>query len=289
MFVTSEILERTGACDIGKEWFAKHYPEGTELSTLITHRHISTAFLHWGRKFLSPNEEEIALYNKVLGNENNENILECEKVVNSKMIFYSKNIDNCSSIHKGEDIKDSFVIINSSTVENSSQIFLSEFVYNSIKVLNSTNINQSLNVIESTYVVRSKNVYMSNLITGCTEIYRGANLEDCMLCNDCSNLKHCFGCQGLTEGEYMIFNKQVSPEHFEIIKKQYLSMIDCLLKYVDNWPIDIISTEIPKVDRKFPHHYETMPTKFWKWIKTLPNYSDNIMFSLTCLPEFLTK
>ena len=227
MFLTSEILQHAGACEQGQSWFAKHYPNGVELSELITQRHVSKAFLHWGRKYLTTNEEEKALYDKVLENENNDAVLECEKTKNSKRVFYSKNISNCADVHRCEDIKDSFVFINSNTVENSSQVFLSEFVYNSIKVLNSTNINQSLNVIESTYVVRSKNVYMSNLITGCAEIYRGTNLEDCMLCNDCSNIKHCFGCQGLKEGEYFVFNKQVSPEHFEIIKKLYLSIIDC--------------------------------------------------------------
>lgn len=289
MFVTSEILQRTGACNEGQVWFAKHYPNGAELAELITHRHITKSFLHWGRKYLSPNEKEIELYDRVLENENNDTVLECEKTKNSKRTFYSKNINNCADIHRCEDIKDSFVVVSSNTVENSSQVFLSEFIYNSIKVLNSTNINQSTNIIESTYIVRSKNIYMSNLITRCSEIYRGVNLEDCFFCSDCSNLKHCFGCQGLSEGEYMIFNKQVAPEHFEIIRNQYLSIVDCLLIYVDYWPQDIIAANVPKVNRKFPHHYETMPSKFWKWTKTLPNYSDNVMFRLTCLPDFLTQ
>jgi hypothetical protein len=289
MFVTSEILQKAGACGSGYEWFKKHYPEGTELKTLILHRHIPKAFLHWGYRYLTPNEEEVMLYHQVLGNENNDTILDCHRTKNSQRVFYSSDINKCKDIHKSQEISESEVVINSSTVENSAQIFLSEFIYSSIKVINSRNINYSTNIIDSTYVVHSKNVYKGNLISYSSEIYKSLNLEDCYLCSDCSNLKHCFGCQGLEDVEYYIFNKSVGKEHFEIIKKQYLSFIDCLLKYVDNWPVDIISTEIPRIDRKFPRHYQTLPSKFWKWVKTLPNYSDEAMFNLTCLPEFLTK
>lgn len=288
MFVTSEILQKTGACNEGQVWFAKHYPNGAELAELITHRHITKSFLHWGRRFLSPNEEEIALYNKVLNNEDNEIILECDNTKNSQRIFYSSHINNCTDIYRSEEIIKSQIVISSSNVEESIQTFLSDFVYNSLKVIKSTNVNNSTNIIDSTYIVRSRNVYMSNLITGSMEIYKSINLEDCLFCSECTNLKHCFGCQGLEDKEYHIFNQPVAPEHFEIIKKQYLSIVDCLLKYVDNWPIDIINTEIPKIDRKFPHHYETLPPKFWKWLKSLPNYSTEQIYKITLLPEFLT-
>lgn len=289
MIITYQLLEEYGACEQGKEWIKKHYPDGAELSTLMTQRHFPKSFLHWGYKYLSTSEEEKALYHKILGNSNNNTILECSNTTNSTRVFYSNNVDNGVDIHRCEDVKHSQVVINSNNIENSDQIFLSEFIYDSKKILNSANINQSINIIESTYVVRSKNIYMSNLITGCGEIYKSINLEDSFLCNNCSNLKHCFGCQNLHNEEYCIFNVKIGKEHFEIIKKQYLSIMETLFAYVDSWPTDLINIEIPKINRKFPQHYQTIPPKFWKWIKTLPNYSDNHMFYLTSLPEFLTK
>ena len=289
MFVTYDHITKAGACEGGQKWFLKNYPNGVELKELMTRRHLNKAFLHWGYKYLTPNEEEKALYHNILHNENNSDILDCDNTCNSTRIFNSSHIENSKDVHSSKDIKNSNVVINSESVENSGQVFLSEFVYDSNKVLNSNNVNKSVSIIDSTYVVRSHNIYMSNLITGCAEIYKGINLEDCFFCKECSNIKHCFGCYGLKEGEYYIFNKQVSPEHFEIIKKQYLSIMTMILKYVDSWPIDIIYVEIPKINRKFPQHYETIPAKFWKWVKTLPNYSDKHMHYLTFLPEFLTK
>jgi hypothetical protein len=88
----------------------------------------------------------------------------------------------------------------------------------------------------------------------------------------------------------MIFNQQVTPTQFEAIKKQLLTILgEYLLNYVDEWPVDLIIAEVPKINRKFQQHYQAIPSKFWKWLKTLPNYSSQQMFHLTCLPEFLTK
>lgn len=288
MFVTSEILEKAGACGSGYEWFKKHYPDGAELKTLILHRHIPKPFLHWGYTNLTPNEEESMLYHQVLQNENCETILECDKTKNSQRIFKSSIIENCQDVHRSKEIKNSKIVMSSETVENSTHIFLSDFIYDSEKIINSENINNSLNIIDSTYVVRSRNIYKSSLITSSSEIYKGINLEDCYFCQECSNLKHSFGCQGIKEGEYYIFNKYVGKEHFEIIKKQYFSIMNNLFDYVDQWPSEVLSTNMPVINRRFPDHYKALPDKFWKWVRTLPNYSNEFMFQLTSLPQFLT-
>jgi hypothetical protein len=289
MFVTYEILEKANSCEKGKSWFQKHYPNGAELSELITHRHISKTFLHWGFNNLSPNAEEIELYHKVLGNENSEMLFESDNIINSSMVTYSSNVKNSTSVFRSNDVEDSHIIISSDTIEQSIQVFLATFVYSSEKVFNSNNINNSVNIIDSTYAINSSNIYMSRSITNCKEIRKSESLEDCYFCNDCKNIKHCFGCQGLTEGEYLVFNKPVSPAQFETIKKQYMSIMDCLFQYVREWPTEIYSAEVPSIIRNFTHHYQTIPQKFWKWVKTLPNYSNNHMFYLTSLPEFLTK
>ena len=234
-------------------------------------------------------EADKDLYNIFLQIANSDNILYSNQVTDSKYIYHSENVVNSNNIHNSTEVDNSNIVIGSDVVSNSSQVFLSSFIDNCQKVESSLTVNDSINIIHSRFIIKSKNIYESNNIIDSNIIFRGLNLEDCYFCNDAKNLKHCICCCGISNEEYLIFNKKVDEKLFEVIKKQFLTIMDCLLKYTYGWPVDFLIAETPVIDRNFVRHYETIPPKFWKWVKTLPNYSDEFMFYLTSLPEFLTK
>lgn len=289
MFITYEMLEKTNANTSNKNWFQNNYPDGANISQLINNPHIPYAFLHWLYNYTPFFIENVQQYNIILNNYDSSMVFESDNINKSNMVSRSSQVINSSRIFRSKDITNSNLIVSSDCVEESNQIFLSSFVYSSEKIYNSNNVTNCTNIVDSVCIIDSHNIYACQTLTNCGEIRRGNDLEDCYFCNDCSGLKHCFGCQGLEAGEYLIFNKQVTELQFNTIKKQYLSMMECLLQYTHCWPTELYSAEVPTIDRNFTHHYQTIPPKFWKWVKTLPNYSDNHMFYLTSLPEFLTK
>ena len=289
MFVTIDTLYSHNACDIGINWFKKHYPNGVELKDLINHKHITPTFLHWGFENLNSTEEEKELYHKRLDNYNNKSIFRCSKTSNSDIISCSTDIKNCQYIYESKEVIDSQNVIYGEIVENSHEIYHSTFVYNSDHVMESNNINNSSYVVSSTYTINSKNIYLSRTAINCRELRQCENAEDAYFCADCKNIKHCIGCQGLTNCEYYIFNQKVSPEQFELIKKQYLHIELRALQYCNDWPIEMYSIRIPNIDRRFPNHYLNLPERFLNWLATLPNYSNTIMYNITLLPNFLDE
>ena len=229
------------------------------------------------------------LYLQLLNIQSSQDVLYSKDIIHSQSIFNSENVNNSKSIHKSTEIKNSEVVVGSDVVNNSSQVFLSSFVDNSNKITSSLTVDNSTNIVHSQFIVNSSNVYESTNVIDSNIVFRGVNLEDCYFCNNSKDLKHCICCSGVSGGEYLIFNTKVDTKMFEIIKKQFVSMMDCLLKFTNGWPVVLTTAETPVIDRNFVRHYETIPQKFWKWVKTLPNYSDTHMFYLTSLPEFLTK
>jgi hypothetical protein len=289
MFVTKELLIQKNACKDGLAWFDKFCPNGAELSDLITHRFVPMPFLHWGYNHLYPSQEETELYLKTIKVENSEGTYLSHKIKNSKYVSNSSEVEDSNNVMRSTDIKNSTDVSTSSTVDSSHQIFASNFIYNSGKVYDSNNVTNCENIVESTYIINSHNVYRSSIISDSNCIKNSSKLEDCYFCNDCTNLKHCFACQGIQDGEYLVFNQKIEPAQFEVIKKQFLSMIEIPLKFTMYWPVDIIGPENPIIDRNQVRHYETIPPKVWKWVQTLPNYSSSHLYYMTLLPEFLTK
>jgi hypothetical protein len=233
--------------------------------------------------------QDLDLYHNLLNVKSSDNIMYSKNVDNSKFVFNSEDVVNSKNIHNSSDVGNCEIVVGCDVISDSTQAFLSSFVDKSHKVTSSLTVSSSTNIVCSKFVINSKNIYEGTNVIDSNIIFRSVNVEDCYFCNDCKNVKHCICCSGQTDAEYLVFNKKVDEKMFEIIKKQFTSMMDCLLKFTYGWPVDFTAPEFPIIDRNFVRHYETIPPKFWKWVKTLPNYSDEFMFYLTSLPEFLTK
>lgn len=288
MFLTIDILLKRGACEPGIKFFERHYPNGAELIDLINNRLVTSDFLHWGYLHLDPNEEEIAAYWKRLDVDDPSTIFCSERVKNSYNVTNSSDVENSHSVYYSKKIKRSSVIQSGDNVEDSTNIFNSKFIYNSYNILNSSNITNSHNVFQGTYIVDSSSVWCSSVVNDSRDVRGCHNVSDVRMCAASFNLNHALFCEGLTEGEYMLFNKPIPQKQFELIKRQYDNLMQKDLVFSrDDWPQDTTFPETPRPCHNYSFHYSKVSKDFWEWVTTLPNFNPKIMYKLTFNSDFL--
>jgi hypothetical protein len=64
-------------------------------------------------------------------------------------------------------------------------------------------------------------------------------------------------------------------------------MQEVLLEFVESWPNDLACGVAPNLDRNLSHHYKSLPSKFWKWVRTLPFFDEMILYNISMRPEAL--
>ena len=298
MFLTLEILERYNACEKGKEWFTHFFPNGGELMDVIQHRFVQPETLHWGFTNLTTTQEEREAYYKKLAInvDNLSTVYECDNIEGSEYITRSSHIKNSSYVFSCKEVSDSENISASDNVERSHQVFNSEFVYDSEKVYQSKNVTQSLNIINSDYVVRSSSVMNAASVTNSHYVHaftHGAvkQVKDSMFITDCVGVKKCLFCAGLQNKEYMLFNKSIDPDEFALIENQLKNILSGwqaeLVK--DGWPVGKIPLDSPQIQRNTLRQFAQLPEKFWRWVKTLPNYDSMVLYAVTFQANLITE
>ena len=166
MFLTLEILEEKKACELGKIWMNKYFPNGGELVDIINHERVPADFLHWGYTYLNPTQDEKQKYwDKLNINcDNPKTIYHSKNIFNSSHITDSRHVENSSYISSSKNILNSVIVFGSGTISNSKQIFNSSMVNNSEKVYISTQINDSENILLSTNITNCQSVMHCNTI-----------------------------------------------------------------------------------------------------------------------------
>ena len=287
MFVTLEILKQLGACDQGIRYIERFYPNGAEMIDIIRDRHISKEFLHWGRQYLTSNEEELTAYCEACKIINTEGYWYSQNVRDSKYVINSRDVNNGIGIFESTDVSDSVDIVNSENILDCKQIFYSSMVDESEKIFKSQNITNSITICSSTMIVNSKNVIDSFNVFDSSEIINCVNTSNSYFCQDCKNIKHCMFCEGIEDAEYYMFNRPVDKAHFELFEKQYLKYLTEHLEFVREWPADLLTIRHISPTKKFDDWYHPIAPRFWKWIRTLPGFDSMLIYNITMLPEIL--
>lgn len=277
MFLTVDILKERHACEQGIRFVQRFYPNGVELSEIIQNKYIPKEFLHWGFSHLDATDEEIQLYEKVLGIINTNGYFESEKVSDSQQVRFSSEIENSKNIYRSKKVKNSCSIYSSNNIEDSSNINTSAFCSNSKVIFNSTNVTDSNMVIDSNCIIRANSVIKSSFITESTCIINSSNTENCNFLMSCNNMRNSLFCLNLDGKEYYIFNQPISKVMYENINFQFNKITSLPLKmmFIDKENL------IPKPIYNFSKFFEDLPSDFWQWIKTLPNYNPEILYSIT--------
>lgn len=295
MYITKETLIRHGACGQGLKWFERTFPNGAELMDVINHKYADRHTLHWGFANLTTTEEEQAAYRAKLNidcDENNYTIYESDNIHNSKYVTHSSRIFDSSYIFNCEEITRSDDILQSQNVEDSSLVYDSEFVYNSHHILKCKNVTNSHEIVCSDYVIESHHIMQAAAVkrsAWVTDFHFGLTkqITDSYFISRGQNLEHCMFCYGLDNKKYHIFNKEVSPEEFEVIHRQLFSILkDWQPEFVvdDEWPEQQIPLDAPRVQRNIIKQFANLPDKFWRWVMTLPGYDPAILYAITYQP-----
>lgn len=211
------------------------------------------------------------------------NYYNCQNIQDSQYIVNSNEVDSSSFVHNSTGISHSTDVFKSDDVTDSLQVFDSQFVYSSKKISGSTNIENSHNILISKGVYNSRNIY------ACTNVMTSGELRFCEditasnFCVDSNNLKNCLFCYELKDKEYYIFNKPIDKERFEVVLKQYQRIMNELeLAYLrESWPESMLIPGSPNPHSYFFKHYEQLPDKFWRWVKTVPGYDIDLLYKMT--------
>lgn len=287
MFITADILRKYNACPQGIRYIERFYPNGAQMIDIIRDRHIDKEFLHWGREHLTSSDEELAAYCEVCKIINTSGYWYSQNVRDSKNIVESKNVVTSIGVFSSTDVIQSKDVIDSDGVENSEQVFSSSIVDSCTKIYRGRNIVSSTNICNSTMVAWSKNVIDSNTIFESSEIIRCDNTSSSFFCQDCTSITHCIFCKGLTNAEYCIFNKPVDKKIYELFEAQYKKYMTGQLDFIREWPQELTTWIRVLPTQKFDDWYHPIPEKFWKWVRTLPNFDSMLLYNITMLPEIL--
>lgn len=287
MFLTVEKLIQLNACKQGIKYIEKFFPSGAELIDIINARHIPKEFLHWGRENLSISQNELVAYCKVCGIENTTGFWYSEAVKNSMYVVKSKNIEDSRGIFGCTDVTNSTDAVCSEDVANSSQIFDSSIIDSSSKVFKGKNVLNGQNIYNSTMIAKSKNVFESSNVFSSSEIIKSKDITNSYFCQNCINVRNSMFCFGISDAEYHIFNQPVDKERFELFVQQYNRLMNVQLAFSQEWKENLIGEYRPLITQKFDDWYKPIPQKFWKWVRTLPNFDSMLIYDITMLPEIL--
>lgn len=284
MFITVDTLIKHAAFAEDVEEFIDIYPNGADALTVINDKKIDLDFLHWIFEYLELDETEEEAYWAAVNVKDSAGIRSSINVTNSELVVDSKDVGFSSLIYSSEFIDSSKVVVDSKYVDDSTHIYSSDFVSNSDKILDARNVTNSNEVVSADYVMDSYGVFDSKNIVNCHAIWKGENQTDCAFCFGCQNLTNSLFCIQITDGEYYLFNKKIDKNRYEMIHKQYHKYIKAELHFTDGWPE---GNNLPIKSYDYRKHLADIPDSFWAWVRTLPGYSPDIMYSLTFNPQFL--
>lgn len=202
-------------------------------------------------------------------------------------ITNSKDVFDSQYIHSSIEVSKSSAVCQSSFVQNSCQVFNSEFVDSSSKVLSSSNIEKSSNIVLGTAIFESSNIFIANSILRSRELRNCEDVVDSVFCAACHKIENCLFCADLSEQSFCLFNKPIDPDRYAIIMTQYQKIFSGEPIFVKEWPENPLMSTVPTILARFDKHYELLSEKFWRWVRTLPGYDENILYQLTFLPRFL--
>lgn len=265
--------------------FEQNFGVGAELINIIMSDKVDDEFVRQLALNFSLTDEDRHAYNTRMKIVNSTWVHMSHDVKNSSCVTYSAKIFDSQAIRYSNTIMNSTCVNDSSNVRNSEAIFLSHFITNSSQIYESNNVTNSNNIVKSTYVINSESVKDSQTIIDSRHIRFCNNVTNARSCMWCNNLKNAIFCTNAKDEEYLLFNKPISQQQFEIIKEQYDSFIDEKLTFSFDWPeVDLLEQDIfigePVIIHNLHDHYKYFSFNL-DWIKTLPNYDPLVIYELT--------
>ena len=286
MIITAERLKKYGASPKTIGHLEKNHPNGIELIKIIDNPNLTTEDLHWIRKYFTLDTQEFTAYCLRCGIVHSDNFWESANIDGCNYIIKSSNVKESSSIFGSKDIVNSSDVVLSENVEHARMVFLSLMIEEGEKIFQSKNVTTSTNIVNCSAIINSRNVIDSSAVFNSSEIISSKNIHNSHFIQNCENIKHCLFCENLQDAEYCIFNLPVDKDYYIVFEKQYNKYFSDLLAFVTEWPNNLLAEKTPTI-LPFKDWYKPIPQKFWKWVRTLPNFDSMLIYNITMLPEIL--
>ena len=264
-----------------KEWindFNRYYPEGVEFKQIITDKFLSIVTVHFIYNYCNLSSEEKQQYNQYCNiDESCKYYLNSVDLKNSQYIFNSKNISNSKYIYNSEDI------INSANIAYSNNISYSSDILNSSEVMYSASVIKSEKITSSKQIIASKNINFSNficysdIVNDSQFIYNSFQTYFSLFCGALSNCNHCIFSFNLKDSNYMVFNKPVAVEDYEILENK---LVTFLLQQMELAIITVKNNIDFHFDSSPVEMFRILPEDFFKIMKQAPNYNKEDAFLL---------
>lgn len=264
-------------------------PEAFNIDTLLNDTSIPAGLLFLLIEYETLTVDQKDRINNQLGNINSAYISHSSQINNSKFIYNSCNILNSERVANSSDIQSCKFIADCSNVSTSQSVYKSSFVYDSTDVIDSQTVSNSTNILSSNYILNSHNIMLCTNLTNCEFVRMSNSLVDSIFCTDCKNCNNCLFCSELTDANYMLFNKPIAPIHYESIIKMFHKIIINYTKLISDENLNNCIIEVPLLKFDLQLIYKNLPNQFYKWIKTLPNYSPALMYQITYNNKFLDE
>ena len=282
MKLTLELLSNYNANPLYVEYLNGIGLLGADLKEILQHEGVPIDFLHFLKKYLDFDEEEISIYNQICRvDEGSRNIWYSKDVKNSANLMRSSYVTDSSNVRDSEDVYNSRFVFNSTSIKDSKNISDSENVSDSDTVLKSRDVSMSEQVARSKSIDWCENVFWSARLRDCSFIYQSEDLDTSHFCGFVKNSDHCLFCSGIENKSYYIFNEEVTPQEFEEVLSTLLEMLNVesapMIKVNDD---GLIATERFTFSPRYDSIFDGLSKEFYGWIGTLPNYSDDKFLSL---------
>ena len=247
-----------------------------------------------------------------LSQDEEDKMKEALEIENTKLAFSSAFLSDCEMINdsfrvkSSRDVEESDNIENSNNISYSSQIKRGNFVYSSIRVKNSSQIMKSSDIAESIAVYDSQDIENSKVI------FHGYKVSDSLYCFEVSNsdniffskdledCSYCLFCSGLKGKKFYFFNQPISEKDFFMVKAFIFQRFGHLFDRLHKEQMGFKSTlgewcgfSIPSLPQNtramMRDYYFTLPVGLYNYLKTLPNYNENVLYLITNLPGVFDK
>ena len=244
--------------------------------------------LLWIREYVNLTEEEENEINNLLELNNNislNNIRNCFSVSNSIYIFNSNEIKDSKWVIQSKKITNSERVRDSSVVINSEDVCSGIFITNSLKIYSSKNVTNSVNIVKSDFIINSNSILLSKNISNSQIIAMCNDCKNVYFSSGCENLKNSLFCYNINNDDYLVFNKKVEPEIFELILSQFQQLCPKEINFI-KWDNEVVikNSKIP-IDFR-PSNYLSLDDYFCEWMTTLPGFNSEIAYFLTLKKSF---
>lgn len=273
-------MERYNAAEGMLETFKNMNLDGLEFSEFLK-KQPPVVMAHFIRTFFSLDKEELKSYFDYCNVTNSTNVWYSTDVDHCSSVAYSKNVIDSSYVYSCKDVKNGKDIYDSLRVEDSENVSNCKDIIYSQNVVNSHDVECSSEIFGSSEIDWSKNILRSDGITDSQYIYHSHNMGNSYFCGFSKNSDHCLFCMGVEGAQYMIFNQPVEVAEFEEWCEKLLFMLNSeQSKFIG---INLNEHEAEKrfeVRKGIDNLFEGLSSNFYGQLGNFKNYSEDLFLDL---------